>query len=105
MKSTDENEKRLNASYYNPSIRMHELETVKAETLIQRIARNIAWYALRVARPEYCNAYAAVTFKFINIEGRQKLATHVHCDELTVSHKEHFGDTPPVPACNVIFRH
>jgi hypothetical protein len=104
MERRNANERPLNGPYYSQSISIRELETVKAETLIQRVARNVAWYALRIARPEYCNTYEVTLFRFVNIKGRQRLATHLHCDELLQSRKEQFGDTPPVPLHHVIFR-
>lgn len=91
--------------YISPGVRMSELETVKAETFIQRIARNVAWYALRIARPEYFSeGFTGSMMHVVAIKNREKVATFMHYAELQQGCEERFGDRPPVPLENYIFR-
>ncbi|CAD6036614.1 hypothetical protein [Escherichia coli] len=48
-----------------------QLKTVENETFIQRIARNVAWYAFRIARPSYVQDYSSVPVTFICIKNRE----------------------------------
>ncbi len=80
------------------------LATTEAETLIQRIARNVAWYALRIARPGYLKAYPSVMFTYVNKTSPQEVSEYVHWMELQQSADKRPGDNPPVPLHHVIFR-
>lgn len=84
--------------------RPEPLKTVMAETLIQRIARNVAWYALRIARPEYLKAHSAAYLTFVSITDIDKAREWVRCIELQQSSDKRYGDNPPVPVHHVIFR-
>ncbi|MGK0735913.1 hypothetical protein ACSFCX_10240 [Yokenella regensburgei] len=81
------------------------LATVEAETLIQRIARNVAWYALRIARPGYLKAHSSAPLTFVSIADTDKAREWVHWLELQQSKNgDKSQDDKPVPLHYVIFR-
>ncbi|MDH1321159.1 hypothetical protein N5C39_22570 [Enterobacter bugandensis] len=80
------------------------LATVEAETLIQRIARNVAWYALRVARPEYLKAFKSAHLTYVNIRDPEKVREFVRYVELQQSSEADPAKKVPAPLHHVIFR-
>lgn len=74
-----------------------QLQTVMTETVIQRIARNIAWYALRIARPEYASRYHLMPFSVVFLKDRERVK------EIVAAKEADRGDGVQVPARYVIF--
>lgn len=84
--------------------RKQKIDTIVSETMIQRIARNIAWYALRVARPGYLGMFTSCPLTYVSITDPKKARDYVHALELMQSSDQQYGDKPPVPLHHVIFR-
>ncbi len=76
------------------------LQTVMAETMIQRIARNIAWHALRIARPHLFERKSQL-ISLVCLSDAHEARQWVHAME---AHDPDVGERPPVPLGHVIFR-
>jgi len=81
-----------------------QLVTIEHETLIQRIARNIAWYALRVARPDYLKSFKSAHLTYVNVRDPEKVRAFVHYIELQQSDEAIGAAKVPAPLHHVIFR-
>ncbi|ECC8734507.1 hypothetical protein O4O00_16430 [Citrobacter sedlakii] len=83
-----------------------QLKTVENETFIQRLARNVAWYAFRIARPSYVRDYSAVPVTFVCIKNRDEAAEWVRTLEMQQGTESDMPLDPEktVPLHHVIFR-
>lgn len=81
-----------------------KLVTLEHETLVQRIARNIAWYALRIARPSYTNAYKSAIFYHLSTRDPRETEKLVQYHELLQADEIDGEEKIPVPVHHVIFR-
>lgn len=78
----------------------NQLQTVMAETMIQRIARNIAWHALRIARPHLFE-HKSHPISLVCLSDAHESREWVRVME---THDHDVGERPPVPLGHVIFR-
>ena len=82
------------------STKKPQLKTTETETLIQRIARNVAWHALRIARPHLFK-HKSHPISLVCLSDACEARQWVHVME---THDPNVGERPPVPLGHVIFR-
>ncbi|MFZ4218697.1 hypothetical protein ACEV6Q_12665 [Enterobacter ludwigii] len=84
-----------------------QLKTIEAESVVQCIARNIAWYAFRIARRSYCDAYQVVTVLAVTTLDKDKHREIVHRQEMIHGAQGDSDNLDPentVPLHHVLFR-
>lgn len=90
-------------------LKKYRLKTLEAETLIQRIARNVAWYAIRLTLHQHLvDGHVGSTLLFVNIKDKEKVADHVRWMELeqgqALENGKEIDYSKAQPLLNVIFR-
>ncbi|HGH3389018.1 TPA: hypothetical protein ACJIKV_003682 [Citrobacter freundii] len=91
------------------ALKKYLLKTLEAETLLQRIARNVAWHAIRLSlHRQLVDEHVGLTLLFVNIKDKEKAADHVRWLELEQGQALEYGKeidySKAQPLLNVIFR-
>ncbi|EHW5648810.1 hypothetical protein K2814_000080 [Escherichia coli] len=92
-------------------LKKYRLKTLEGEALLQRIARNVAWYAIRLSLHRHLvNGYPSSTLLFINIKDKEKAAEHIRWMELAqgqaldIEYDDEIDYSKAQPLRHVIFR-
>ena len=92
-------------------LKKYRLKTLEGETLLQRIARNVAWYAIRLSLHRHLvNGYPSSTLLFINIKDKEIAAEHFRWMELAqgqaldIEYGDEIDYSKAQPLRHVIFR-